>query len=41
VKYAASLLGFGSPICRLPLAPISAANAEKMRAAMVELGLIN
>jgi 4-hydroxy-tetrahydrodipicolinate synthase len=34
VKYAASLLGFGSATCRLPLAPIAEANAAKMRAAM-------
>jgi dihydrodipicolinate synthase/N-acetylneuraminate lyase len=41
VKYAASLLGFGSATCRLPLAPISAATAAQMRAAMVEVGLLN
>jgi len=40
VKYAASLLGFGTATCRLPLAPIAEANATRMRAAMLELGLI-
>jgi 4-hydroxy-tetrahydrodipicolinate synthase len=40
VKYAASLLGFGSAFCRLPLAPISDVNAAKMRAALAGLGLI-
>jgi 4-hydroxy-tetrahydrodipicolinate synthase len=40
VKYAASLLGYGAPDCRLPLAPIAEANAAKMRAAMAELGLL-
>ncbi len=39
VKYAASLLGFGSAFCRLPLAPIGRSNAEQMRAAMRGLGL--
>jgi 4-hydroxy-tetrahydrodipicolinate synthase len=41
VKYAASLLGFGTPTCRLPLAPVAAATAERVRAAMVEVGLLN
>ena len=41
VKYAASLLGFGTAACRLPLAPIAEANAARMRAAMLELGLLN
>ncbi|HQT63672.1 MAG: 4-hydroxy-tetrahydrodipicolinate synthase [Acidocella sp. 20-57-95] len=41
VKFAASLLGFGSNTCRLPLAPIAEASAAKMRAAMVEVGLLN
>jgi 4-hydroxy-tetrahydrodipicolinate synthase len=41
VKYAASLLGFGTNTCRLPLAPVSAASEAKIRAAMVEVGLIN
>ena len=40
VKYAASLLGFGTNTCRLPLAPVSAATAEKVRAAMAEVGLL-
>jgi 4-hydroxy-tetrahydrodipicolinate synthase len=41
VKYAASLLGFGTPACRLPLAPVSEATARLVRAAMVEVGLLN
>jgi len=41
VKYAASLLGFGTATCRLPMAPIAEATAEKLRAAMVEIGLLN
>ena len=40
VKYAASLLGFGTATSRLPLAPVSAATAEKVRAAMREAGLL-
>jgi 4-hydroxy-tetrahydrodipicolinate synthase len=41
VKYAASLLGFGTANSRLPLAPVSAATAETVRAAMREAGLLN
>jgi 4-hydroxy-tetrahydrodipicolinate synthase len=41
VKYAASLLGFGTATSRLPVAPVSAASAEKVRAAMREAGLLN
>jgi 4-hydroxy-tetrahydrodipicolinate synthase len=41
VKYAASLLGYGTATCRLPLAPLSDASAQKVREAMVEVGLIN
>jgi 4-hydroxy-tetrahydrodipicolinate synthase len=41
VKFAASLLGFGTAACRLPLAPIADAHAKKMRDAMVEVGLLN
>jgi 4-hydroxy-tetrahydrodipicolinate synthase len=40
VKYAASLLGFGTATCRLPLAPIAEATAAKVRAAMAEIGLL-
>ncbi len=40
-KYAASLLGYGSPDCRLPLAPLSEAARAQMHAAMVSVGLIN
>jgi 4-hydroxy-tetrahydrodipicolinate synthase len=41
VKYAASLLGHGSAKCRLPLAPVSSATADRVRAAMTEVGLLN
>lgn len=41
VKYAASLLGFGSATCRLPLAPLGEAAAVQVRAAMVDVGLLN
>jgi 4-hydroxy-tetrahydrodipicolinate synthase len=40
VKYGASLLGFSSPFCRLPLAPITEAAEARVRTAMVDLGLI-
>lgn len=40
VKFAASLLGFTAPQCRLPMAPIAAENAERVRAAMAEVGLL-
>lgn len=41
VKYAASLLGHTSAHCRLPLAPCSEATRARVRAAMVEVGLLN
>jgi 4-hydroxy-tetrahydrodipicolinate synthase len=41
VKYAASLLGHGTDRCRLPLAPVAPATRERVRAAMVESGLLN
>ena len=41
VKYAASLLGHGSAVCRLPLAPIAAGTADAVRAAMRGAGLLN
>jgi 4-hydroxy-tetrahydrodipicolinate synthase len=41
VKYAASLLGFGTPTSRLPMAPIADATAAKVRAAMIDVGLLN
>ncbi|GAB0115701.1 4-hydroxy-tetrahydrodipicolinate synthase [Acidisoma sp. C75] len=41
VKYAAHLLGFGAPDCRLPLAPVSPPVREQVRAAMVAAGLLN
>jgi 4-hydroxy-tetrahydrodipicolinate synthase len=40
-KYAASLLGYGSDYCRLPLAPLMDETKQRMRAAMVSVGLIN
>ncbi len=41
VKYAASLLGYGSDHCRLPLAPLGEAMKARMRGAMAETGLLN
>jgi 4-hydroxy-tetrahydrodipicolinate synthase len=41
VKYAAHLLGFGAADCRLPLAPVGEATRAQVRAAMVEVGLLN
>ena len=40
VKYAASLLGYGTAHCRLPLAPVAAATQERVRAAMTGAGLL-
>ena len=40
VKYGASLLGFSSPFCRLPLAPITEAAEARVRGAMADLGLV-
>ena len=41
VKYAASLLGYGSDHCRLPLAPIAEGSRGRVREAMVTAGLLN
>ena len=41
VKYAASLLGHTSDKCRLPLAPCGEATKARVRAAMIEVGLLN
>jgi 4-hydroxy-tetrahydrodipicolinate synthase len=41
VKYAASLLGHTAETCRLPLAPCGEATKARVRAAMVEVGLLN
>ena len=41
VKYAASLLGFGTNTVRLPLAPVGEASAARIKAAMLEVGLLN
>ena len=40
-KYAASLLGFGTNTVRLPLAPVAEASAARIKAAMLEVGLLN
>jgi 4-hydroxy-tetrahydrodipicolinate synthase len=41
VKYAASLLGHGTALCRLPLAPCAEATQARVRSAMTEVGLLN
>ena len=41
VKYATHLLGHGTGTTRLPLAPVAASTRERVRAAMVEVGLLN
>jgi 4-hydroxy-tetrahydrodipicolinate synthase len=41
VKFAASLLGYGSGHCRLPIAPPAPATQERVRAAMTSAGLLN
>ena len=41
VKHAASLLGFGVNHVRLPLVPVSTVSAQKVQAAMREVGLLN
>ncbi|HEY0418184.1 MAG TPA: 4-hydroxy-tetrahydrodipicolinate synthase [Acetobacteraceae bacterium] len=41
VKYAASLLGHGSGVCRLPIAPPFPHTQERVRAAMASAGLLN
>jgi 4-hydroxy-tetrahydrodipicolinate synthase len=41
VKYAASLLGFGTNTVRLPLAAVGAQTAARIKAAMLEAGLLN
>ena len=41
VKFAASLLGYGSPHCRLPLAPLGEATQGQVRAALTHAGLLN
>jgi 4-hydroxy-tetrahydrodipicolinate synthase len=41
VKYAAHLLGHGEETCRLPLAPLAEASKARVRAALVEAGLLN
>lgn len=41
VKHAASLIGKSSAFCRLPIAPVAPATAERVRAAMAGAGLLN
>lgn len=41
VKFAVSLLGYGTNTSRLPMAPVAASTEQKVRAAMVEVGLLN
>jgi len=41
VKYAAHLLGHCAETCRLPLAPLAEASRARVRAALVEAGLLN
>ena len=41
VKYAASLLGHGTEFARLPMAPIAEATRTRVRAAMMDVGLLN
>jgi 4-hydroxy-tetrahydrodipicolinate synthase len=41
VKYAASLLGWGTDHCRLPMAPLSDATRQRVRAALTGAGLLN
>lgn len=40
-KYAASLLGLAGETCRLPLAPLSDTSRQKVRQALVEVGLLD
>lgn len=40
-KYAASLLGLAGETCRLPLAPLTEPSREKVRAALIDVGLLN
>jgi 4-hydroxy-tetrahydrodipicolinate synthase len=41
VKYGSSLLGHGTEQCRSPLAPVSDATRAQVRAAMLDVGLLN
>ena len=41
VKHAASLLGHAHEFCRLPLAPVASTTRERVRSALVGLGLLN
>lgn len=41
VKYAASLLGLAGETCRLPLAPLTEPSRRLVKAALVDVGLLN
>ncbi|MCL2428953.1 MAG: 4-hydroxy-tetrahydrodipicolinate synthase, partial [Alphaproteobacteria bacterium] len=41
VKFAAGLLGKTTEKCRLPLAPTGAATRDRVRSAMIDVGLLN
>jgi 4-hydroxy-tetrahydrodipicolinate synthase len=41
VKYAASLIGKSTDVCRLPMAPIAESSKARVREAMVSVGLLN
>ncbi len=41
VKYAAALLGFGDHFVRLPLVPVAETSAARIKAAMLEAGLLH
>lgn len=41
VKYAASLLGRSSELCRLPIAPVTAPTKARIRDALLDVGLLN
>ena len=41
VKFAASLLGRGTELCRLPMAPVAESTKSRVRAAMTGAGLLN
>jgi 4-hydroxy-tetrahydrodipicolinate synthase len=41
VKYAASLLGRSTELCRLPMAPVAEATKARVRDAMAGAGLLN
>ncbi|OAG76838.1 Dihydrodipicolinate synthase [Acetobacter malorum] len=40
-KYAASLLGLAGETCRLPLAPLTEPSRQLVKAALIDVGLLN